>query len=283
MDSSVTRRGQPCWYKLPHVGHIAINDAFLLQAHMYKIIKAYFAKHPAYVQIMELFTEVRGSVGSESAATLRMPLLILPYLSPPAQVTWQTELGQLLDLTSQPTGSDGAVIVDLDRFTLERYRAIVKYKTAYYSFYLPVACGLILSGLATDKSLADAEAITCAMGEYFQVQDDYLDCYADPTVLGKIGTDIQDNKCSWLVVQALARASPDQIAVLKANYGRKDAAAEATVKALYVDLGLQAVFEAYEAESYTTLQSMIAATCADGSVPESVYLSLLAKIYKRSK
>ncbi len=49
-------------------------------------------------------------------------------------MTLQTELGQLLDLTSQPM--DGKI--DLNRFTLERYRLIVKYKTAFYTFYLPI-------------------------------------------------------------------------------------------------------------------------------------------------
>ena len=37
-------------------------------------------------------------------------------------------------------------------------------------------------------------------------------------MIGKIGTDIQDNKCSWLVVQALQRAQPPQVAVLKARW-----------------------------------------------------------------
>jgi farnesyl diphosphate synthase len=71
MDASPTRRGQPCWYKLPKVGMVAINDAFVLQSHLYKLLKAHFSGTPAlYLQLVELFLET----------------------------TWRTELGQQVRL-----------------------------------------------------------------------------------------------------------------------------------------------------------------------------------------
>lgn len=101
-----------------------------------------------------------------------------------------------------------------------RHTNIVKYKTAFYSFYLPVAMAMLMAGVKDEQSYRNAQDILLEMGIFFQVQDDYLDCYGDPAVIGKIGTDIQDNKCGWLVVQALKLATPEQRQLLEVGRNR---------------------------------------------------------------
>lgn len=248
MDGSITRRGQPCWYKLPEVQLIAINDSFILESIVYKILKRYFGSEPYYLDLLELFIEV----------------------------TRQTEFGQLLDLTSQPLGGP----IDLNRFTIDRYTSIVKYKTAFYSFYLPVALGMIVSGIKEPRLFEKAREILLIMGEYFQVQDDFLDCYGSPETIGKIGTDIQDNKCSWLVVQALALANGKQRKILEENYGQHDMKKVAKIKKLYADLNIEDLYYQYEEDSYKKIMTLL-----DGvnELPREIFEFLLRKIYKRSK
>nr|AKH49589.1 farnesyl pyrophosphate synthase [Rhizosolenia setigera] len=249
MDDSKTRRGQPCWYLLPKVGTIAVNDSFLLESFVFTFLKEHFGKEPYYIKLVELFLE-----------TIQ-----------------QTECGQLLDLTSQPKDAKTA---DLSRFTIERYRKIVKYKTAFYSFYLPVASAMLMSGVTNSKSFKTARNICCIMGEYFQIQDDVLDCYGTPEVIGKVGTDIQDNKCSWLIVQALDRATPEQRKVIEENYGKWDDAKVAKIKAIYNEMGLKSVFEKYEEDSYAEIQEELKKI---NDIPQEVFTLFLDKIYKRSK
>ena len=248
MDESQTRRGQPCWYKKPNVHMIAINDSFLLESFVFTILKKHFGHEPYYLNLIELFISV----------------------------IQKTEVGQLLDLTSQPMGQPA----DLDRFTLQRYQQIVKYKTAYYTFYLPVAIGMITSGVTSPQAFTTAERICCIMGEYFQIQDDYLDCYGKPEVIGKIGTDIQDNKCSWLVVQALQRATVAQRKVLRDNYGQWDDVKVKRVKELYLAMGMEQIFMDYEESSYADIQRELDSLTV---MPRDVFELLLQKIYKRSK
>ena len=253
MDDSLTRRGQPCWYKLPNVKMIAINDSFLLESFVFTILKLHFGNEPYYHDLVELLIDV----------------------------TQKTEIGQLLDLTSQAVN---ATKLDLTRFTVERYKSIVKYKTAFYSFYLPVAMGMIMAGIPYDSNAPEyqqAKKICCLMGEYFQIQDDYLDCYGLPEQIGKVGTDIQDKKCSWLVVEALKICTAEQRKVIENNYGVWDDKKVATIKQLYRDLNLEQLFMSYEEQSYLEIQKEL--EHISPKVPKEVYLIFLDKIYKRAK
>ncbi|OTB06074.1 hypothetical protein M426DRAFT_319150 [Hypoxylon sp. CI-4A] len=250
MDGSITRRGKPCWYRHEGVGNIAINDAFMLEAAIYMLLKKYFKTHPSYVDMIELFHET----------------------------SLQTELGQLCDLITAPEDK-----VDLDNFSLEKYTFIVIYKTAYYSFYLPVALALHQLNIATPKNLQQARDILIPMGEYFQVQDDYLDNFGLPEHIGKIGTDIQDNKCSWLVNQALKLATPEQRKTLEEHYGRKDSAHEAEIKKLYNELNLEKVYQDYEERIVGDIKKQIAEVDESEGLKKVIFEAFLSKIYKRSK
>ena len=59
---------------------------------------------------------------------------------------------------------------------------IVTYKTALYTFYLPAACAMYLCGLDGEKQHEIARDVSIQLGRYFQIQDDYLDCYGAPEV-----------------------------------------------------------------------------------------------------
>ncbi|MEY6218145.1 polyprenyl synthetase family protein [Salmonella enterica subsp. enterica serovar Corvallis] len=193
------------------------------------------------------------------------------------KITFLSELGQALDLmTAAPLGQ-----IDLSLFSMQKYKAIVKYKTAFYSFYFPVAAAMYMAGIYSEEEHNNAKQILLDMGVFFQIQDDYLDCYGDPVVIGKTGTDIQDNKCNWLVVKALEVMSTEQRTELEACYGRKDEASVAKVKELYNILQMPTLYHKYEEESYQRLQKLIAQHAQN--LPHSVFLNFAKKIYKRNK
>ncbi|KAJ3057169.1 Farnesyl pyrophosphate synthetase [Rhizophlyctis rosea] len=247
MDSSITRRGNPCWYRQEGIGMKAINDAFICEMAIYRLIKKHFRTEPYYLDILELFHEV----------------------------TFQTELGQLMDLITAPEDE-----VDLAKFSIKKHAYIVEYKTAYYSFYLPVALAMRMGGVTSEKAYKQALDVLLPLGEYFQVQDDYLDCYGAPEVIGKIGTDIQDNKCGWLIVQAIDRASPAQRKILDECYGQKDSAKEAAVKKVYVELDLENVYRKYEEESHGRISALIEKV-DESLLPREMFVTFMNRIYKR--
>lgn len=88
MDGSHTRRGNLCWFRLEQVstnfvnlyfvylgvlpldgsnyntcifkvGMIAVNDGVLLRNHIPRILKKHFRQKPYYVDLLDLFNEVK--------------------------------------------------------------------------------------------------------------------------------------------------------------------------------------------------------------------------------
>jgi farnesyl diphosphate synthase len=252
---------------------------------------------------------VRTTDTSRACAFTRSQILELFH-----DVTYQTSCGQLIDLITAPIGqargfamactrrthSDRVGLqVDLSKYTIETYMRIVTYKTAFYTFYLPAASAMHLCGIENERAFDLARDICVRLGQFFQIQDDYLDCYGDPAVIGKLGTDIEDNKCSWLVVQALARCSDAQRKVFEVrcsglfapsrsqltrapqlNYGQNDPAKVAAIKAVYAELKLEAVYHEYESKSYEELTALIN---SQDLLPKALFGDMLAKIYKRQK
>ncbi|CAE8650071.1 unnamed protein product, partial [Polarella glacialis] len=249
MDGSLTRRGAPCWYKLPSVGMLNTNDFLMVEMFVYKLLKRHFGQEKIFPWLVDLFLET----------------------------TFQTECGQLLDSI--------CANCELEELTTTRWELIVKYKTAFYSFYLPVALAMLVSGVRERAPYDAAREALLLMGVYFQAQDDYLDAFACPEELGKVGTDIQDKKCSWLFAHAYhEHGTPEAKAYLDKNYGKCQVGSEEEqrIKDIYKELGLQELFAKYESDVGLQLDQF-KHKVTDAGLPWSVFERFFAMIHKRRK
>ncbi len=211
MDQSSHRRGKPCWYK--EVGLAAVNDSLLLQSIVYSLLRKHFSGEQ-YVKLVNLFLDI----------------------------TFKTELGQLLDLSS--LNQDGQSRIS--RFSYDRYYKTIRNKTAFYSFVLPIQTALILTEKDTEEDMEEACRQMLTLGEFFQVQDDYLDFYGNPETTGKIGTDIEEGKCTWLALKFLEKASAEQKEIFEKNIGNPKA--RNIIAELYKEAKLGEEFSAYQSE-----------------------------------
>jgi farnesyl diphosphate synthase len=58
MDHSLTRRGRPCWYKLPEVGLDAVNDSLILESFLFFLIEKFCSGNSWYLNVVSLFRDV---------------------------------------------------------------------------------------------------------------------------------------------------------------------------------------------------------------------------------
>lgn len=105
--------------------------------------------------------------------------------------------------------------------------------------------GATIAG-ASDADIKLLYRFATELGLAFQLQDDLLDSYGDEALGKKIGGDILEGKQTYLMVQAMSRATEEEREVLRTthlNNKLSDTEKIATVKALYDKLEVKRATE----------------------------------------
>ena len=129
----------------------------------------------------------------------------------PVYDVMRTELmaGQYLDLLEQAMGGGSA----------ERAMRVVRFKSAKYTIERPLHLGAALAG-APDELVVAYSGYGLPLGEAFQLRDDVLGVFGDPSQTGKpAGDDLREGKRTVLVATAVEAASPSQAALLRRHLG----------------------------------------------------------------
>lgn len=134
--------------------------------------------------------------------------------------TMRTQLmgGQYLDvLTSAKQWQD------LDHTQrLEQCRRVIRYKSAKYSIEHPLLIGATAVG-APASARAGLSEYGLALGEAFQLRDDVLGVFGDPSQTGKpAGDDLREGKRTVLVAAALERGTVAQVQRIQDLLGDPD-------------------------------------------------------------
>jgi geranylgeranyl diphosphate synthase type II len=138
----------------------------------------------------------------------------------------------------------------------QRILQVMQYKTAGYSFAVPLQVGAMLAG-APETELAAIDSVATPLGVAFQITDDLLGMFGDERQTGKpVTSDLQEGKHTLLMAYGFELADATGQATLKRHLGRPDvsAADHAAVVAVLQNCGA-AVRAKAEAAQYAATAS----------------------------
>jgi geranylgeranyl diphosphate synthase type I len=224
MDASGTRRGQPAahvrfadshrhnrWPGAPEsfgtAGAILLGDLLLSWAE-------------------EMFTAAASQLpaGRAAAAQAQFDLMRTEVVA-----------GQFLDVLAQTRGG----------FDPDEALRVIEFKTSKYTIERPLLLGAAAAG-ADDRTAAAFSAYGHALGEAFQLRDDLLGVFGDPSQTGKpAGDDLREGKRTLLVALACQVADVAQRQVLEAGIGNPelDRAGVAGLRTVLTQTGAVATVE----------------------------------------
>lgn len=196
IDSSDTRRGNPTVHKRFSLSHAARN--WNGHGETYGRSIAILVGDLALSWADDMFAE--AGLPAETLARAWRPW---------RDMRTEVVCGQILDIHAEAVGDS----------TLETAHRVNRYKTAAYTVERPLHIGATLAGADT-ATIQALRTFGEHIGVAFQLRDDQLGVFGDPSVTGKpSGDDLREGKRTALIAHAFEQATDSQRTEIDAALG----------------------------------------------------------------
>ena len=240
MDGSDTRRGKPSIHRHFESRHVQDDlDGF---APHYGLSAAVLLGDLALVWSDQM-------LNSAGLTTLQFTAL-LPYYN---EMRVELMAGQFLDIHEQTQKTT----------SVDRSMKIARYKSGKYTIERPLHLGAAMAS-APSEIFTALSAYGLPLGEAFQLRDDLLGVFGDPSVTGKpAGDDLREGKRTVLIAMTNDRQSEAQREIARKYFGKPDLDAQgvAVLREIIESTGARA-----ELESTIELLTDQALTAAQSAV-----------------
>ena len=200
MDGSDTRRGKPSIHR--HFETIHVQDELDGFAPQYGLSAAVLLGDLALVWSDQMF----NSAGLTTEQFAR----VFPYYN---EMRVELMAGQFLDIHEQTQKTT----------SVDRSMKIARYKSGKYTIERPLHFGAAMSSKSSPQLFAALSAYGLPLGEAFQLRDDLLGVFGDPSVTGKpAGDDLREGKRTVLIAMTNDRQSEAQREIARQHFGKPD-------------------------------------------------------------
>jgi geranylgeranyl diphosphate synthase type I len=161
-------------------------------------------------------------------------------------------------------------------FSVDEALRVIKFKTSKYTVEGPLHLGAAIAD-ASPEVFASLSAYGLPLGEAFQLRDDVLGVFGDPSVTGKpAGDDLREGKHTLLTALAMQAADPAQANTLRAGLGDRGLDDNRVAELCEVILGTGALDQVEERIARRTTEARAALSAAPISEAARVALDALA-------
>lgn len=224
MDGSDTRRGKPSIHR--HFESIHVQDELAGFGPQYGLSAAVLLGDLALVWCDKMLNS--SGLANEQLAR------VLPYYN---EMRVELMAGQFLDIHEQTQKSTST----------ERSMKIARYKSGKYTVERPLHLGAAVSQSPKSEIFAALSAYGLPLGEAFQLRDDLLGVFGDPSVTGKpAGDDLREGKKTVLIALSRENQTDSQSQACKDHFGRADLDSDgiAMLQQIITETGAKAKLEA---------------------------------------